>query len=412
MKFQKINEKISYVAILALSILFLIVGNHVATGDFTLVDDTYEPSYYSGVVTEIIQRIEQNGTLWFNNIEIYFNVRITDGGRRGEIVTAQQGLSDTFAVNEREVSVGNRVIIIHDDLNDRFFFVNYVRLNYILWLGAVFLVLVIVFGKMKGFNGIISLGFSCVAIFLIFVPAIVAGRNIYATTILVSVYAIVSTLLLVIGLNRKAAAAMVGCLGGVLLAGLLMFVMDGLLGLTGAISHEAAALLALPTEQPLDLRAIIFAGVIFGAVGAIMDVAMSISSALWELRVAGGVSDFKSLMKSGMTIGQDTLGTMLNTLILAYIGSSLSIILLIVATTVSYTELFNMEMIIVEFLRALVGSFGMLLTIPLTSAVCGWLFEDWEEAVVETEGVNDDYFRIIQEKQLARLKNSENEKFD
>jgi len=411
-KFQKINEKISYVAILALSILFLIVGNHVATGDFTLVDDTYEPSYYSGVVTEIIQRIEQNGTLWFNNIEIYFNVRITDGGRRGEIVTAQQGLSDTFAVNEREVSVGNRVIIIHDDLNDRFFFVNYVRLNYILWLGAVFLVLVIVFGKMKGFNGIISLGFSCVAIFLIFVPAIVAGRNIYATTILVSVYAIVSTLLLVIGLNRKAAAAMVGCLGGVLLAGLLMFVMDGLLGLTGAISHEAAALLALPTEQPLDLRAIIFAGVIFGAVGAIMDVAMSISSALWELRVAGGVSDFKSLMKSGMTIGQDTLGTMLNTLILAYIGSSLSIILLIVATTVSYTELFNMEMIIVEFLRALVGSFGMLLTIPLTSAVCGWLFEDWEEAVVETEGVNDDYFRIIQEKQLARLKNSENEKFD
>ena len=195
-----------------------------------------------------------------------------------------------------------------------------------------------------------------------------------------------------------------------LLAGLLMVLMDNLLGLTGAVNHEATALLNLPIENPLDLRAIIFAGVIFGAVGAIMDVAMSIASALWEVREAGGVSDFRSLMKSGITIGQDTLGTMLNTLILAYIGSSLSIILLITANTTSFMELFNMEMIIVELLRALIGSFGMLLSIPLTAAICGWLFstyddyEDYEnyEDYESNNDFDDDYFKEIRLKQEQR----------
>jgi uncharacterized membrane protein len=107
-----------------------------------------------------------------------------------------------------------------------------------------------------------------------------------------------------------------------------------------------------------------------------MDVAMSISSSLWEVREAGGEYDFRSIFKSGVNIGKDILGTMLNTLILAYIGSSLSFILLITVHTHSLTALFNLEMIIVEFLRALVGSFGMLLTIPLTAAICGWLYDE------------------------------------
>ena len=101
---------------------------------------------------------------------------------------------------------------------------------------------------------------------------------------------------------------------------------------------------------------------------------MSISSSLWEVQLAGGTSNFQGLFFAGINVGKDILGTMLNTLILAYIGSSLSAILLIVAHTTSYMVLLNSEMIIVEFLRALTGSFGMFLTIPLTAAICGWMY--------------------------------------
>jgi uncharacterized membrane protein len=187
-----------------------------------------------------------------------------------------------------------------------------------------------------------------------------------------AVFTIVSTLLIVIGANKKALSAMLGCLGGVLLASVLMYVMDIALRLTGMLDRDMQALLLL--DHPLDLRAVIFAGVILGAVGAIMDVAMSIASSLWEVKEAGGVSDFPGIFSSGINIGRDIFGSMLNTLILAYIGSSLSFLLLVIAHNPVSMVLFNSELIIVEFLRALVGSFGMLLAIPLTAVICAWQY--------------------------------------
>ena len=373
---MKINEKIFYVCVLLLSMLFLFIGNRVASQSRYIPPNEFELQFYTAVVTEITERVETDAPWeWAQSdtdVHIDFNARITDGGRRGEIVSAVQMISSFFMVNEREVSVGDRVLLQYDEFNRSYNFATYVRINYILILGAVFLILVLLFGRKKGFSAIVALGFTCMAVFFVFIPAILSGRNIYITTIVVCVFAITSTLLIVIGQNKKALSAMLGCLGGVLLAGLLMLIMDTALSMTGLLDADALSLLHLPT--PVDLRALIFAGVILGAVGAIMDVAMSISSSLWELKESGGIADFTGIMKSGINIGKDILGTMLNTLILAYIGSSLSLILLINVHATSLMELFSMEMIIVELLRALVGSFGMLLTIPLTAAICGWLY--------------------------------------
>jgi len=328
---MKINEKIFYVGVLLLSVLFLFIGNRVASQGRYTPSNEFELQFYTAIVAEITERIETDAPWeWAvsdTDVHIDFNARITDGGRRGDIVSAQQVLSSFFMVNEREVSVGDRVLLQYDDFNSVYQFATYVRINYILILGAVFLALVLLFGRKKGFSAIVALGFTCMAVFFVFIPAILSGRNIYITTIVVCIFAIASTLLIVIGQNKKALSAMLGCLGGVLLTGLLMLIMDTALSMTGLLDADALSLLHLPT--PIDLRALIFAGVILGAVGAIMDVAMSISSSLWELKESGGVADFTGIVKSGINIGRDILGTMLNTLILAYIGSSLSLILLI-----------------------------------------------------------------------------------
>ena len=378
------NTTTFYIGVLIVSALFLFVGNRIASGGFVGIDAEFAPTYYTGVVTQVNDRVEDphgfGADFWFETTYLFFDVRLTGSGRRGEVVSALQVITD-FAGQERDVTAGDRVLLVFDDFQNRYEFATFVRINAIAILGVVFLVLVVLFGRKKGFNAIVALGFTCLAVFLVFIPAILSERNIYITAFIVCAFAIVSTLMLVIGPNKKALSAMLGCLGGVLLAGVLMFIMDIVLGLTGMIDHETRALMTLPTENPLDLRALIFAGVVIGAVGAIMDVAMSISSSLWEVKQAGGDSDFASIVKSGINIGKDILGTMLNTLILAYIGSSLSIILLLYANAASLVELFNMEMIIVELLRALVGSFGMFLTIPLTAGICGWLYtrEDYDE---------------------------------
>jgi len=384
----KSNTIIFYVSVIVLCILFLFIGNRIASDDNLQTDHDFEDiSYYTAIVTQIVDRVEDS-QFGFTNITIYFEARITGSGRRGDIVSGEQHQSDFFLVTLRDISVGNRVLLAYDSFGQRYFFVDFVRINGVAVLGAVFLVLVIVFGRIKGLNAIVALGFTCMSVFFVFIPAILSGRNIYLATLIVCLYAIASTLLIVIGPNKKALSAMLGCLGGVLLAGVLMLVIGSVLELTGLVDQDTQVLLMLPTENPINLRAIIFAGVILGAVGAIMDVAMSISSSLWEVREAGGVSDFASIVKSGITIGKDILGTMLNTLILAYIGSSLSLILLINVHSTSYLELLNMEMIIVEFLRALVGSFGMLLTIPLTAGICGWLYT---RNTTQVPNKNDEY---------------------
>jgi len=376
------NNKLFHIGVLLASVIFLFVGNRIASANLelptagnnlsehTVVGELY---FYAGVVTHIIDRVEED-IFGFTNTSIEFGARLTGGGRRGEEVVATQLLSDFFIAGDRDVEIGDRVLLVSDEFSDTYFFTDFVRINALVVMGAIFLALVVIFARAKGLNAIIALVLTCLAIFLVFIPAILSGRNIYMATIIVCLFSVVSTLLIVIGPNKKAWSAMLGCLGGVLLAGVLMAAMDIVLNLSGVVDQESQALLMLSTASPINLRAIIFAGVILGAVGAIMDVAMTISSSLWEVREVGGISDFMSIVKSGINIGRDVLGTMLNTLILAYIGSSLSLILVIMIHTTSYVELFNMELIIIEFVRALVGAFGMFLTIPLTALICGWLY--------------------------------------
>jgi len=363
-----------YIVVLVLSALFLFFGNRIASEGMFVSE--FEPMpVYSATVREIVDRQDMAELFGFDFVIVdtivIFDAEITSGNRAGETVQAEQSITYGRIV---EISVGDRILLVHDTFHDVFWFMDYVRTNYIVILGIVFFVLMVVFGKLKGLNSIIALANVCMAIFLVLIPAILSGMNIYVTAAVISLYSIVSTLLIVIGANKKAVSAMLGCLGGVLLAGILMFSMDIIMGLTGLIDHETRNLLLIPTTEPINIRAVIFAGVIIGSTGAIMDVAMSISSSLWEVRKANSDASFASIFKSGLEIGKDILGTMLNTLILAYIGSALPLIILITASTTTLLELFNMELIILEFLRALVGSFGMFLTIPLTAVICGWLY--------------------------------------
>ena len=240
-------------------------------------------------------------------------------------------------------------------------------------LGGLLLALIILFGKWKGIRAIISLGFIFSAVFLVLVPAILSDFNIYLSTVIVGVFAILSALLIFVGVNKKALASIIGCFGGIALAGLLVVVMD--IFLQFAIRADTNIMdLRWILDREMEARPFIFASIVIGSIGAVMDTAVSISSPLWELKKTGAISDFTSFWESGINIGRDILGTMLNTLVLAYIGSAFSLVLLLSVFSHSALEILNMEMVIVVILQALIGGFGMLVTIPLTIVCCGYLY--------------------------------------
>ncbi|MCL2353262.1 MAG: YibE/F family protein [Defluviitaleaceae bacterium] len=360
-------NRIFYIGILVFSAVFLFFGNRIASRGWDGAATTYGV-VHSATVYEVLDIDRHShyigGGFYLENTFITFYADIDRDLR----VEATQGISNIAQVHQREVAAGDRVLLQYNPFLDTYDFMDFVRIHYMAILLAIFFIAMVVFARKKGANALIALLITCGAIFLVFIPSILSGHNIYMMTMIVAAFSIVTTLFLVIGPNGKAVSAMLGCVGGLVLAGILMVVMDAILGITGLVDHEAAMLLRLPLATPIDLRGIVFAGVIIGSTGAIMDVAMSISSSLWEL--GGDKKDFKALFAGGLEIGKDILGTMLNTLILAYIGSSLSLILLLTAGATSMLELFNTEMIIVEFLRALVGSFGMLLAVPITATIC------------------------------------------
>lgn len=209
---------------------------------------------------------------------------------------------------------------------------------------------------------------------MVFVPSILKGNNIYLSSIVVSVYIIFMSLLIINGANKKTLCAIVGNLGGLLIAGLLALFISNILNLTGLIDDDSMFLLMVNTETPIDLKAILWAGIVIGSLGAVMDVSMSIASALNELAENMDERNFKSMLKSGFNIGQDAIGTMTNTLILAYIGSSLSVVLLLMVNYKDFLLLFNLEMIVFEIIQAIIGSMGILFAIPITSIFAAYVY--------------------------------------
>ena len=244
----------------------------------------------------------------------------------------------------------------------------------LLILGGVFFLLLLVFGRMKGLNTIISLTFTVLAIFTVFIPSILSGYNIYLMSLVTCFFTIIMTLLITNGASTKSFATIMGCIFGVAVAAGLSILFEQLLRLTGMLDEHSVYLTYLDSGVSIDLVALVYAMIVIGAMGAVMDVAMDISSSLYEIRLHARDIGFTSLVKSGIRIGRDVMGTMANTLVLAYIGSSLCSILLLITYSSSLRELLNRESIVVEILQALIGSTAILLTIPLTAMVCGVMY--------------------------------------
>ncbi len=376
------KQKVLYIITIFVSALYIFIGNYLVSKNYIMRDKLENGVPVKMKVLEVLDSAYEQ-TLFNQDAEtrgeniILFAGQILSGYRKGSVVTAVQRVDKMYAIELRPVQEGQTVIVYDNpdpNIDVEFMFAEFHR-STILWvLAIIFCIILVLFGRSKGLNTLISLVFTIGSIFWVYIPIILANGNIYLWSLITCAYIIFMTLFIVSGYTKKSIAAIIGCFVGVTISGSLVIFADNFLHMTGLVNEDSMYLLMLNMDEPVDIKAIIFGSIIIGAVGAIMDVSMSISSALAELKEQAPNLTRKQLISSGFVIGRDILGTMANTLILAYIGSSLSVTLLLFAYNSSTLLLFNTEMIIVELLQAIAGSFGILLTIPITSIICGFLY--------------------------------------
>ena len=391
------KDNVVYIIAIVFSILFIIIGNKTASGGYKLLRGEFADNSFDAVVTEVTgtEDMEYSGGMF--GTMIHFKAEISSGDKKGEIIEAVEAINDYQPMGLTPVKKGDRILIYFN--GESWEFVEYIRTAPLFWLTMFFFVMLVVFGRKKGVNTILSLVFTCLAIFLVFIPAVLASKNIYFWSTLVCIYSIVMTIIIVNGADKKSACAIIGCFSGVLLSGILTVIMSALMNMTGVLDESSLYLSQINPDMPIDLKAIIFAAIIIGSMGAVMDVSMSVSSSLYELWIKTK-APAKELIQSGISIGRDMMGTMANTLVLAYIGSTLSVTLLLIVYNGSMTELLNKERVIADMLQAVVGSIGILFTIPFTAVICGFMYNLSSE--------KEDEFRDYTKEELDEFWNEKN----
>jgi uncharacterized membrane protein len=302
-------------------------------------------------------------------------VEITRGRYRGQqfrLLNSLMGhpLFDLYLTQGREVILWGEVA--GDGRLLQVYLQDFARDTYLYVLAGLFVLALLLVGKRKGLVTVFTLAVTVLAIFFVLLPLLMAGHSPTGTTILVAAGVTLVTMVFVGGLHWKTAAAVTGTVGGVLVAGLLSLLVGSAVRLTGFSSEEAQMLLYMD-GGPLDVRGLLFAGIIIGSLGAVMDVAMSIAAAMHEVQCANPRLCFRELFRSAMNVGRDVMGTMANTLILAYVGSTLPLLLLFMGYQMPWVSIINSDLIATEVVRALAGSIGLVATIPLTALTAGLL---------------------------------------
>ena len=279
-------------------------------------------------------------------------------------VVAEDGMEIVLAVKERE---GKSPSIGVD---------TYARDKVLYMLIFLFIFVLIVVGRIKGLMALISLIITGLLIAFFMLPLMFKGYSPILLAIITATIVIFLSLMLIGGFNKKSLAAIIGTSAGVVIAGIVSLISGKLAHLTGITGEASEQLVYIVSDFPINIKGIMFAGIIISSLGAVMDVGMSIASVIFEIHNKAPELNKAELFKSGMNVGKDIMGTMANTLILAFAGCSLSIMILLMAYNMPYFRAINLNTVSTEIIQGLSGTIGLVLTVPITSLISALFIEN------------------------------------
>ena len=336
----------------------------------------YEEHFYRGRVLEVEEtRKEEHDH--YSIIEQELLVRLTSGAYRGEEIVILNTFFEGDPVYDFLLEEGQEVIVVtmgEEGSFEQAYVQDMARDRGVYYLIAVFILGLVLVGRMKGLKTIITLGVTILLIFKGLLPLLLLGYSPILLAIATASLAIAFTLLVIGGLNVKSLVAILGTVTGVIIAGIMAFWAGSLAQLTGFGTHEAQMLYFM--DQDIDFRGLLFAGIIIGSLGAIIDIGMSVASAAAEIKQARPDIHFADLFKGSLNVGRDVMGTMANTLILAYVGAATPMLLLVMGYEIDWLKVINMDIIATEFVRGAAGSIGLIFAVPVTAVLAAYFMGD------------------------------------
>lgn len=249
--------------------------------------------------------------------------------------------------------------------DNRYFFFDQQRRAPLLWLALLFAAAVVALGRLRGLAALVGLAFTVVVLISFVLPAVLSGRDPVLVAIFGGAAITFVTLYLAHGFTHMTTVALAGTIGSLALTAILAQIFVGLTNLSGFASEESIVIQLSATE--LDLQGIVLAGMVLGALGALDDVTVTQASAIWELRSAAPGSSMRELYRRGLRVGRDHIASTVNTLLLAYAGASLPLLLFFVVSRQPLLQVANGEVVATEIVRTLVGSIGLAASVPLTT---------------------------------------------
>ena len=302
------------------------------------------------------------------------NATFLSGDRAGQTAEVFNNLSTTHNVFLQEGDTFIACIDQPENVESYITVYQYNRTPALLIMGLLFLAVMVVIGRGKGVRSAIGLLFTCAVILGLMIPMIYHGYSPVITCILTVLVTTAVTLFLMNGTCSKTLCATLSTAAGVVFAGLVFCLFSVFLHISGFNTSDSEDLILISQSTGLRIQDILFASILIASLGAVMDTAMSIASSLSELHEHKPELNARQLFASGIHIGKDMIGTMSNTLILAFVGSCLTTVLAMFSYQLPFEQLMNSDFITLEVAQGLSGSIAVVLTVPISSLVCSYAY--------------------------------------
>lgn len=364
---------------LVILILFTVKINQ--TEKIPLVE-TAGYSFEKGVVTQILEdNIEEDGTRVGQQTIM---VRMTTGEKKGQELETTSSAGYLFGA---VCTVGMHVIVMQSVSGDTVITTVYAqdRELAVYIFAALYLAALVVIGGVKGLRGALGLVFTFICVILIEIPLLYRGYSPYLVTVVICVVTTLVTMTFIGGATRKTICATLGTTAGVVIASIAARLFGAATGLSGWNVSNIESLLDLWYTGNIQVGELLFSGLLISSLGAVMDVAMSVTSSMQEVLSQRPEITRKELFRSGLRVGRDMMGTDSNTLILAFAGTSISTLLLDYAYDLPYRQIINSNIIGLDIMQGLSGSFGVVLAVPVTVLIASLLLKTKKVPAAEPE---------------------------
>jgi uncharacterized membrane protein len=390
-------RRLEWVVVVALAVLVvvavaIILGGPRLGQSSPYSDETLEIGETETMPGRVVEVLEE-GTIEFEDgsAQPYQRlvVRVAGGSMAGQEIVVEEGTANIIS-QERLFKRGDRVFLERAVglEEDRFYISDVMRLGPLLAISLLFFALVVVVGRWKGLRSLGGSLFSLAVIFAFILPKIVAGRNPVGVSIIGSILMLSISTYLTYGINLKAHAATAGMFLSLTLTGVLAWLFVGWTRLSG-LGMEESAFLVTAFGSDINLRGLVLGGIIIGSLGVLDDICVGQASAVFELINANSELGWLDLFRSSLNIGTDHIAAMVNTLLLAYVGGAMPLMLAFTIYQESLLRRINREPIAEEIVRTLAGSAGLVLAVPITGLIAS-LLARWTIRRAKTSNREDD----------------------